>query len=343
MVRRTVREIALSICLLLAWMAAVPVQAAQPVTITFEDIFDKPMNHDLLPAFTWRGVQFSGGGLHRNTGPQVTWYEARNRSAVEMIFPAGSTGISFDVDGYGSSIRFEQMPLQVWQGEVDSGTVVATLPIPSPITAFFPPKHQVTVPGPASTITIFTAPPPSGIGLYTNRIVVDNIHYTPPDAEPTVSFDAVLPAHARVLTHNYGAYPYPSPLQTQDGAIRVQATVLSDNQPAPGKTVHFRLIDPPDTASYVRQAGDDKLDDNFDGPGALDTPGQTTATAVSDAAGRVAVTLHTTSFASGDNYQIEASGNASFSCGPSCAKSAVYTAWKRVYVEYNKMFGGERS
>jgi hypothetical protein len=187
-------------------------------------------------------------------------------------------------------------------------------------------------------VTIFTARPPSGISEYGNSVVLDNVRYTPPDPEPAITFDAVLPQHARVLAHNYGAYPYPSPLQSQDGAIRINASVRVNNQPAPGRTIHFRLIDPPDTAAYVKQAGDDHFDDNFDGPGALNGTTQTTATAVSDGAGRVSVMLNATSFAAGDNYQIEASSTPNFGCGLSCPKSAVFTAWKRVYAEYNKMF-----
>ena len=138
----------------------------------------------------------------------------------------------------------------------------------------------------------------------------------------------MLPQHARVLTHNYGAHPYFSPLQTADASIRVNATVSVNGQPAPGKLVHFRLIDPPDSADYVIRAGDSTFGDNADGPGKLN--GQSVATATSDGAGRVAVTLNVTSFAAGDNYQIEASSNADFTCGPSCAKSDTFTAWKRV-------------
>ncbi len=323
---------------LLAAMFSHALYAATPVTITFEDIHNKPFGHDSLPPFTWHGVLFAGGGLHR-TDSLGTWYQARNRNAIELKFPPGSTDISFDVDGRsGSIILFELMPIQVWQGTVGLGTLVQTLPIPASIADIYPPKHEVTVPGPASLITIFTAPPPSGISNFNNIINLDNIRYTPPDPEPSITFDAVLPVHTRVLTHNYGDYPYPSSLQIQDGAIRVQATVLVNNQPAPGKTIHFRLIDPPDTAPYVQQADDDKFGDNADGPGSLNEAGKTTTTAVSDASGRVSVTLLVTSFAAGDNYQIEASGSESFPCALTCPKSPVFTAWKRVYVEYHKMF-----
>ena len=339
--RRNQRRMMFAICALLLCAFPASLHAAQPVTITFEDINNKPFGWDLLPAFSWRGVLFSGGGLHRSD-TLGTWYMARAKNSIEMVFPSGSTDISFDVDGRGDAY-FPQppdqfLPIQVWNGQVGIGVLVQTLPIPSPFWAILPPKHKVTISGPLSKVSIFTTPKPPGAYDYTNLIAIDNVRYTPPDPEPTITFDAVLPAHARVLTHNYGDYPYPSALQTEDGAIRVNATVTLGGQPAAGKTIHFRIQDPADIAPYVIQAGDDELGDNFDGPGSLNGTGQPSATAVSDASGRVSITLRTTSFAAGDNYQIEASSKPDFPCALTCPKSAVYTAWKRVYVEYNKMF-----
>jgi hypothetical protein len=61
---------------------------------------------------------------------------------------------------------------------------------------------------------------------------------------------------------------------------------------------------------------------------------------VSDTAGRVEVLLEGTDRYAGDNYQIEASFDPSFTCATTstCAKSVIVTAWKRVYVAVNKMF-----
>jgi hypothetical protein len=322
-------------CIAMICLAGTPVRAAQPITIDFEDIFNKPMGRDQLPPFTWKGVLFSGGGLHRGDA-FGTVYWAVNKNQLQMKFPNGSTDISFDVDGLGTSlVLFEYMPLQVWQGEIGD-TLIATLPIP-PDFVVVPPKNKITIPGPASLVTIFTAWPPSGISEYGNSVVLDNVRYTPPDPEPAITFDAVLPQHARVLAQNHGNDPYPSPLQTKDREIRVEATVRLNGQPAAGRTIHFRVTDPPDPATYVVNAGTNTQNDNFDGPGSLNGGGPTT-TGVSDASGRVAVTLRVTSFAAGDNYEIEASPNASFTCGQSCARSAEYTSWKRVYIEVDRMF-----
>ena len=70
----------------------------------------------------------------------------------------------------------------------------------------------------------------------------------------------------------------------------------------------------------------------------------TSATAVSDATGQVSTNLIATSFASGDNYIVEATldpemaTNPNFVCGSTCSKTGVITAWKRVYLEVDEMF-----
>jgi hypothetical protein len=59
--------------------------------------------------------------------------------------------------------------------------------------------------------------------------------------------------------------------------------------------------------------------------------------------GDINVVLAATTHASGDNYQVEASFEPTFPCAPAggpdtCAKTAIVTAWKRVYLEVDKMF-----
>jgi len=159
-------------------------------------------------------------------------------------------------------------------------------------------------------------------------------------AEQPALFSFAATTTGRVLTHKYGSDDtYPSAMQIEDSKIRVEGLIhdLSGTTGIAGRTVHFRLIDPPDTADYVIQANDAHTDDNVDGPGTLN--GSSTASAVSDSAGKVSVTLAITDHAAGDNYQIEASLDPEFKCSTSpCQKSIVYTAWKRVYVEVNKMY-----
>ena len=328
-----------ALCSLLVFLAAAPIRAAEPVTIPFDDIYTRPYGYDFQPPLLSKGVVFYGGALQQRDDVGV-WYRARKKNVLQMIFPAGSTDISFDVAGRGDAVypnsQRAYMALQVWEGYLGNGILAATLPIPSPDDYdMVPPTETVTLPGPLSMVTIFTEMPPPGSYDWAYMVNIDNVRYTPPDPEPTIAFDLPSSTDVRVLTNNYGFDPYPSPLQTAAGKIRVEATVRVNGQPAPGKTVHFRLTDPPDPAAYA--AATSQMGDNFDGPGSLNGVGPT-ASAVSDGSGRVSLTLHVSGFAAGDNYQIEASSKPEFPCALSCPKSAVYTAWKRVYREVDRMF-----
>jgi hypothetical protein len=64
------------------------------------------------------------------------------------------------------------------------------------------------------------------------------------------------------------------------------------------------------------------------------------ASAVSDSTGTVRTTLRITSRYAGDNYRVIASTDPAFPCATnsSCAKSGELVAWKRVYIETNRMY-----
>lgn len=160
-----------------------------------------------------------------------------------------------------------------------------------------------------------------------------------PRPPPPAHFSFAATTTGRVLTHKYRTDDtYPSPLQTEDGRIRVDGLVHDQvGTGVAGRKVYFRLVDPPDTADYVVNNGDAKVDDNVDGPGTLN--GGSTAIATSDTNGKVSVTLGITDHVAGDNYQVEASLDPDFSCSTApCRRSIIYAAWKRVYVEMNKMY-----
>jgi hypothetical protein len=153
--------------------------------------------------------------------------------------------------------------------------------------------------------------------------------------------------------HYESRYQEPSPTP---GTVRfkVRGTILDyvTRQPKTG-TVYLRLDDPDDTAPYVVAAGDAHSPNvgacaTFAGS----TPGtacQAAFAVQADANGRFEATVtapipvagaaHATA-AAGNNYQITASADPAFPCvglNP-CAKSAVFTLWKRVYVEEEHMF-----
>jgi hypothetical protein len=166
---------------------------------------------------------------------------------------------------------------------------------------------------------------------------VDNIQFDSTPVALTFAITAQTPeTERRVLTHKYRSDDfYPSDDQRSEGRITIRAAVKAGDQPRAGVKVWFRVVDPPDAAPYVVRAGDQHTDDNHDPLG-----GRLIVTeATSDSEGNVETELEITSFAAGDNYRVEGSFNQSFSCpNATCPSTGILTAWKRVYVEVNKMF-----
>jgi hypothetical protein len=170
---------------------------------------------------------------------------------------------------------------------------------------------------------------------------------------------AASPCDDRILAsiapwdHYESKYQEPSPAA---GTVRfkVRGTLLDSitHQPKSG-TVYLRLEDPDDTAPYVVANGDAHTP-NFGACASFggSTPGtacQAPFAVQADANGRFEATVsapipvtgaaHATA-AAGNNYQITASADAAFPCvglNP-CAKSGIFTLWKRVYVEEEHMF-----
>lgn len=156
-----------------------------------------------------------------------------------------------------------------------------------------------------------------------------------------------------MLTHKYsgiGSYPaYQARVLREgvsdaDGKISIWVSTNDVNgNPVGGKTAYFRVLDPADTAPYAINA---RANDNKDsaagtlGGGGI-TPDPTNprmVSAVSDASGLVKLILSTTPQYAGDNYRIEASYDPNFVCSGGCPQSGTLTAWKRVYVERDRMF-----
>jgi hypothetical protein len=162
-----------------------------------------------------------------------------------------------------------------------------------------------------------------------------------PPVTAIVNFDPANPDDGQILISKaLWDVGYPSALQLLSSAaghaeIRIAGTRRDaiTLQPRPG-TVYLRVADPPDTAAY---RGADAHDGDNDGPpatidGALSTAVQT------DAQGRFEATLVATSQVAGDNYQVVASVDPTFNCGNVCRRTPVFTMWKRIYVEEQRMF-----
>jgi hypothetical protein len=137
----------------------------------------------------------------------------------------------------------------------------------------------------------------------------------------------LLGERTQVLINKYRVDDaYPSRFQSEPGKITIEARVV-DGTPTSGIPVYFRLVDPEDTAAYAipNQAL------NKGGPGSLSNWSPTT-----DANGIARTVLTVTDLYSGDNYRVEASlTNSPFK---PIAETKIITAWKRGYIEYDRMY-----
>jgi hypothetical protein len=151
-----------------------------------------------------------------------------------------------------------------------------------------------------------------------------------PDSEKVTVYevDTVKPDQTtKVMISTKHDDEYPSSYQTEDRKIKVVAKV---KPVVAGATVHFRSKDPdPDDGSPYDTADPD---DNRGTPkrGSL-SPSQ----ADTNAQGEAEVILTVTDRYAGDNYIVQSSHRSSFA---SLKESGTLVAWKRVYVEEDKMF-----
>jgi len=131
------------------------------------------------------------------------------------------------------------------------------------------------------------------------------------------------------------------PAQTVDRKVTISAYVVdSKNNPAAGVTVYFRVVDPdPDDPSPYEP--DTNPGDNRDGAiqaGTLSAGSDVTVlktiAGIEHAVAEVELTI--TDRYAGDNYTVEASLYSNFPADKTL-KTALLTAWKRLYVEYDKM------
>lgn len=233
-------------------------------------------------------------------------------------------------------------------------------------------QTNVTVPGPTSRIDIEEQ------GVFSPsfgwEIIVDTVSFEIAP-RPDVVFDYNdAQVGEKLLLHRYrsdddnldgGGYPsvyqIPTDPLTQSAQFYFQGKVTAGGQPSAGP-LYLRVIDPPDTADYRYYGSSKTPNDNLDTTDPkgqlyyIDAAGQrhyASATggvlsmpATSDGVtGRFKVYLEASNHIAGENYQVEASTDGMFPCatnGPngtdSCAKSVMVTTWKRMYIEYDRMF-----
>jgi hypothetical protein len=183
------------------------------------------------------------------------------------------------------------------------------------------------------------------------------VHYEPPRV---VQFDVTNETpelQRRMVIHNSRSnYPYPSVNQVATSDIERPQYTISGHVTSGSHGVEadlwLRVLDPADPSPYLPSDMQHENDN-------MDTKPRGTLLAISCAApclpsdtiqvhttadGAFSVRLEGTDRYAGDNYMIEAGDDAEFSCtsgGPArsniCARSGTITAWKRIFVEKQKM------
>ena len=162
-----------------------------------------------------------------------------------------------------------------------------------------------------------------------------------------------------VISNADSTVPFTSPLQVADRVIKFTISGFG------GLEYRLKLIDPPDSAAYAPEGGwslegrtknlpyegnDNREDLSTANVGlslSPDGPWSKTLNVTPDSTWRKTVYLKVTDRYAGDNYQVEVMKCAPSGCGSDSsgvltqrvvALSPIFTAWKRVFVERDRMF-----
>ena len=329
--RPTSARLLLSLVVVIASATA----GAETATFTLDEVVRPPFNPICPERITFRdddaAVTLNGGGVltgNPSLSPSTVYVAASTGCPgyIQMSFNYPATNPTFTL---GTASYWRDRYLITASIGFTGTTVNQTVELRGN-------AQSVTIP--SQNVVGISIVPLNQLGLIGYFHYVDDISY---DYQPSNTWDrldfAITPNtpadQRRVLIHKYRTDgSYPSPFQQDDRKIRISGVAMRTVSGAvPGATVYFRVIDPADTAPYV-PAADRVPGDNKGNPGTLSP-----STAVADSSGRVNTTLTITDRHAGDNYVIEASPDAQFSCSPNCSRSGTLTAWKRVYVEQNRM------
>lgn len=223
--------------------------------------------------------------------------------------------------------------------------------------------------GPYFTYEFDTASLSGYHALGTNTFTINSIGgYAGNSGEPaeltftteprTFAFDLSPAMSQRLLIHKRTEDTYPSPWQVETGfserpRFRFRGGVTATTG-SPEADVWLRVVDPADPSLYLpTHSADDNQDPLPKGVlmprGCSDAscraPSGQPLKVHASPGGTVEVELEGTDRYAGDNYYLEASFDAQFTCataGPNgadtCARSGLVTAWKRDYVETDRMF-----
>lgn len=172
------------------------------------------------------------------------------------------------------------------------------------------------------------------------------------------AFDLLPSMSQRLLIHKRPNDTYPSPWQVETSFLekpryRFRGAVTSTTASLEAD-VWLRVIDPADTSSYLpAPSANDNRDSLPKGVLMTRNCSDPSCHAASGAplqihaapGGVVELELEATDRHAGDNYHLEASFDPQFTCATAganganlCARSGLVTAWKRIYVENDRMF-----
>jgi hypothetical protein len=139
----------------------------------------------------------------------------------------------------------------------------------------------------------------------------------------------------------------PSPFQTGPARVLVSGRIGDGPHGVAFRDVWLRVVDGGPAADYDAAS---VVDDNIGavelrglGDSSVTRAGSGVWHTTTDANGRFRaegwfVAREGRAPASGDDFYVEASPDAEFSCGGSCARSGVFRLWKRIYVERDAMY-----
>jgi hypothetical protein len=181
-----------------------------------------------------------------------------------------------------------------------------------------------------------------GGGASTVRITRGTVNLSY-EAAARIDFDVTnnLPETDRrmILSNLHGGYAYPRLQALGNGLVPMTATVtdVATGTPSAETGIYLRLADPPDTAAYMNlpPAPLAHAGDNPDGVtnAQVVTPG----IPYTDSNGKTRLSIKPLPGAlAGDNYEVEASVDPTFPANKTW-KSGTLTAWKRIFVEKEKM------
>lgn len=241
------------------------------------------------------------------------------------------------------------------------------------ISTDFAGSYWITPTSPAGAI-VFVMPNVDPLEIFDFHIRIGNCVRGELDFENrlvTATFrlfkDGVLIDEQHIDTRNCILSPdapdYPSPYQQRlvsspsvtdaGGMIEIEILLTgADGHPAAGVDVYSRVVDPPDPAPY---RSDQRKGDNRDttppwvtgAPGyEVQIPGTNDTVLRTDSAGRIYARLHGSTREAGDHYRLRVSlfrsipdtqeCSANMMAAP-CFESEVFTVWKRVAVENDRM------